>query len=179
MRGRRATRGQGVSRTTPHTRACAAKAGLVEAFARLVQTPKQARLRVAGYLSPQDRPYFDKVVASLKNQGLEQHFEYVGEVTRAQKLAFLRSLHLLSVPTVVQESKGLYVLEAMACGVPVVQPRHGSFPELIEATGGGLLYDTDRPDALTEALARLMKDSALRKSLADRGAPIGPRSLYG
>ena len=142
---------------------------LMKAFARLVQLRKPVRLRVAGYLSPQDRPYFEKAVASLKNQGLEQHFEYVGEVTRAQKLAFLRSLHLLSVPTVVQESKGLYVLEAMASGVPVVQPRHGSFPELIEATGGGLLYDTDRPDALTEALARLMDDHALRESLAERG----------
>jgi glycosyltransferase involved in cell wall biosynthesis len=49
------------------------------------------------------------------------------------------------VPTSYREPKGLYVLEALANGVPVVQPKHGSFPELIEATGGGLLVNPEDP----------------------------------
>ena len=63
----------------------------------------------------------------------------------ADKVRFLQSLDVLSVPTTYREPKGLYVLEALANGVPVVQPRHGSFPELIEATGGGLLVEPERP----------------------------------
>ncbi len=66
-------------------------------------------------------------------------------------------------------SKGLYVLEALANGVPVVQPRHGSFPELIEATGGGVLVPPDNTDALAEALAQLRDDHAEREKLGQRG----------
>jgi len=102
-------------------------------------------------------------------QGVADAFEYVGEVNREQKLDFLHGLHVLSVPTVYAESKGLYVLEALAVGVPVVQPKHGSFPELIEATGGGLLYDPRRSRGLADALGYLMDDSALRRRLAEQG----------
>ncbi len=93
----------------------------------------------------------------------------MGELDRSGKFEFLRRLHLLSVPTVYREAKGLFVLEAMACGVPVVQPRHGSFPEIVEATGGGLLYDPADPGALAEGIGRLMDDPDLRKDLGERG----------
>ncbi len=143
---------------------------LCETFARLRQAGRRCRLRAAGYLGPADRAYYKDILANLRLQGLAERFEYVGEVTRQQKLAFLSTLHVLSVPTVYRESKGLYVLEAMACGVPVVQPRHGSFPELIEATGGGLLYDPNESGTQAEALARLMEDGKLRNRLAAEGA---------
>jgi glycosyltransferase involved in cell wall biosynthesis len=84
-------------------------------------------------------------------------------------MEFLRSLHVVSVPTVYCEAKGLYVLEAMAQGVPVVQPRHGSFPELIEATGGGLLFEPGVASALAEPLACLMDDAVLRRHLGAQG----------
>jgi glycosyltransferase involved in cell wall biosynthesis len=63
----------------------------------------------------------------------------------------------------------LYVLEALANGVPVVQPRHGSFPELVEATGGGLLVNPDDPADLAGGLRRLMEDAALRAELGRKG----------
>ena len=84
----------------------------------------------------------------------------------------LQSSHVLSVPTVYHEAKGLYVLEALAAGVPVVQPRHGSFPELIEATGGGLLYDpaqTSDATGLADAIAQLMDDPDRRRRLGRAG----------
>ena len=143
---------------------------LCETFAQLRQEGRRCRLRVAGYLGPADRAYYKDIVAKLRRHGLAERFEYVGEVTRQQKLAFLSTLHVLSVPTVYRESKGLYVLEAMACGVPVVQPSHGSFPELIEATGGGLLYDPIESGTQAKALARLMEDGKLRNRLAAEGA---------
>ncbi|MFW6344786.1 MAG: glycosyltransferase, partial [Halomonas sp.] len=61
------------------------------------------------------------------------------------KVRFLQQLSVLAVPTRHPEASALYVLEAMACGVPVVQPDHGTFPELIEATGGGLLCEPNDP----------------------------------
>jgi len=90
-------------------------------------------------------------------------------VTRDEKMDFLRGCHAFSVPAVFPEAKGFYILEALAAGVPVVQPRSGAFPELVNATGGGLLYDPDGPQPLADALARLMDDPLLRKRLADQG----------
>jgi glycosyltransferase involved in cell wall biosynthesis len=82
---------------------------------------------------------------------------------------FLESLDVLSVPTTYREPKGLYVLEALACGVPVVQPRHGSFPELIEATGGGMLVEPNNAASLAEGLATLLRDEGRRKELGATG----------
>ena len=75
---------------------------------------------------------------------------FLGEVDRSGKQKFLNSIDILSVPTIYEEPKGLYALEALAHGVPIVQPRHGSFPEMIEATGGGLLVEPHSAAALAE-----------------------------
>jgi glycosyltransferase involved in cell wall biosynthesis len=82
---------------------------------------------------------------------------------------FLQGIDILSVPTTYREPKGLYVLEALANGVPVVQPRHGSFPELIEATGGGLLVNPDDPADLARGLRQLLEDPAHRDELGRKG----------
>ena len=87
----------------------------------------------------------------------------------ATKVRFLQSLDILTVPTVYREPKGLYVLEAWANGVPVVQPRHGSFPELIEAAGGGVLVTPEDPAELAHALRELLENHQRRAELARRG----------
>jgi glycosyltransferase involved in cell wall biosynthesis len=152
-------------------------ANLCEVFVQLRRGGRDCRLLAAGYLAPTDRSYLDRVCAALRDAGAIGEFEYVGEVDRAAKLSFLRSLHVLSVPTDYPEPKGLYLLEAMACGVPVVQPHKGSFPEIVGATGGGLLYDPTSPDALAGALTRLMDDAELRERLGDRGRLAVRRSF--
>lgn len=142
---------------------------LCEALAELRSAGRDCRVLAAGYLAPADRPYLTRILARLHERGVEAHFEYRGEVTRESKIALFTCLHVLSVPSTYREAKGLYVLEALAGGVPVVQPRHGSFPELIQQTGGGLLYDPDEPGALAAAVARLMDDESLRRRLAAAG----------
>jgi glycosyltransferase involved in cell wall biosynthesis len=65
----------------------------------------------------------------------------------------------------------------MASGVPVVQPRHGAFPEIVERTGGGLLVAPDDPQALAEGLAALHADPVLAEALGKAGASA-VRSQY-
>lgn len=135
---------------------------LLEAFARL---GRDARLRVAGYIGPGERQWVDSALARAS----DDRIELVGEVDRAGKIAFLHSLDVLALPTLYREAKGLPALEAMACGVPVVAPDHGGFPEMLAATQGGLLYEAHSADALAAAIARLRDDVTLRRELGRRG----------
>lgn len=152
---------------------------LAEAFRQVSERagPGKVVLRAAGYLGPKDRPYFEEVRRRIESWGLAGSFEYLGELDRAAKIRFLNGLDLLSVPTIYRESKGLSVLEALANGVPVVQPEHGSFPEIIENTGGGILFEPGSAEALASALESLMGDTARRRELGDRGREA-VRRLY-
>lgn len=146
---------------------------LVEAF-RLLTADWPAgrpppRLAVAGWIGPRDRAWVEGLRGELAAAGLADRAEMGGEVDRAGKLALLARLDVLSVPTAYRESKGRFVLEALAAGVPVVEPDHGAFPELIAATGGGLLVDPGSPPALAAALRRLADDPALARDLGRRG----------
>jgi glycosyltransferase involved in cell wall biosynthesis len=90
-------------------------------------------------------------------------------VDRAGKIEMLDSIDVFSVPTTYPEAKGIYVLEALSRGVPVVLPEHGSFPELIEQTGGGVLVPPKDPLALAEALAELLLNPNRRTELGRAG----------
>lgn len=151
-------------------RICAEKglAELVEAFRILHAKHPHTKLRAGGYLGKSDRRYFEAV--RKRTAELGPAFEYVGSpATHAEKVAFYRSLDVLSVPTVYREPKGIYVLEALANGVPVVHPAHGAFPELIAATGGGLLCRPGDPHDLAEKLEELYLDRDRRLALASAG----------
>lgn len=127
------------------------------------------RLHVAGYLPPQHRRYLRDVERQLRGWGLAGDYHYAGEVTREQKIAFLAGLDVLAVGTTYPEPKGLYVLEALANGVPVVAPRHGAFPELLAETGGGVLVAPGDPAALAAALAELLRNPGRRERLGRAG----------
>ncbi len=145
---------------------------LVEAVARLASQhgPEAVKLRVAGYLGVRDEEYFAGVRARVTELGLEDRFEHLGEVSRAEKIAFLDGVDVLSVPTTYKDPKGLFVLEAWANGVPVVQPAHGSFPEMISASGGGVLCEPGSVESLAASLESLMDDEETRRDLGRRGA---------
>jgi glycosyltransferase involved in cell wall biosynthesis len=144
---------------------------LVEAFRLLRRGPgaPPCRLRVSGWLGDNHRPYLHGLKEQLRGDGLLDDFEHTEAPDHAGKVQFLKGLDVLSVPTVYREPKGLYVLEALANGVPVVQPRHGSFPELVGATGGGLLVEPDDPADLARGLGRLLADAPLREELGRKG----------
>ncbi len=136
-----------------------------------------SRLVAAGYMGADHRSYLDGIQRSLTAAGLRDEFQYFGTVDREQKVRFLQSIDLLSVPSGYHEPKGLYLLEAMASGVPVVQPNHGAFPELIDRTGGGLLARSERPEDIADAILELWRDPARAAAMGARGA-AGVRRAY-
>ncbi len=141
---------------------------LVEAFRILHREHPRTRLVAAGYLGSRDRAYFEKVSRDAADLG--DAFQYRGSpVDHGGKVEFLKALDVLSVPTVYREPKGLYILEALANGVPVVQPRHGAFPELLEATGGGLSVHPGDAADLARGLGELIMNPERRFALAESG----------
>ncbi len=143
---------------------------LAEAY-RLMRHEKglpASRLEAAGYLGAEHRDYLASVERSLKDWGLADEFRYHGAVDRDQKIAFLRSVDVLSVPGPYPDPKGTYLLEAMAAGTPVVQPRSGAYVETIERTGGGLLVDGSA-HALADGLMQLARDPGQARAFGERG----------
>ncbi len=152
---------------------------LCEAYRLLRQMPGVGltRLRAGGYLGEAGRVHLEEIRRNMTAWRLAEQFDYVGEPDRVGKIDFLRNLDVFSMPTIYCESKGLPVLEALACGVPFVEPAHGVFPELAEATGGGLLVKPDDPQSLAEGLARLVSDARLREELGRRGREVVHRDF--
>jgi glycosyltransferase involved in cell wall biosynthesis len=152
---------------------------LADAY-RILRTEKglpPSRLLAAGYLAPEHKPYLERIAQSLRGAGLGNEFVYRGAVDRANKVRFFHDIDVLSVPSGYHEPKGLYLLEAMACGVPVVQPNHGAFPEILARTGGGVLAKSEKGVDVADAIHELWKDPAKAAALSRAGAE-GVRRHY-
>ncbi len=128
-----------------------------------------ARLEVAGYMASEHRAYLRGIQQQMSDSGLDGELRYRGTLDRAAKVKFLQGLDVLSVPSSYKEPKGMYLLEAMACGVPVVQPRHGAFPEIIEKTRGGLLVDSEHGTDVAAGIVSIWEDPGLADELGRNG----------
>jgi glycosyltransferase involved in cell wall biosynthesis len=144
---------------------------LVEAYVLLRQRGRvgQLELRVGGSCGPADGAFVDSLRERLQASGLLGEVEFHPNLDRAGKLEFLRSLSVFSAPARYGEAFGLYVIEALAAGVPVVQPRTAAFPELIEATGGGVLCAAGDAPALAEAVEELLLNPTRARGLGEAG----------
>jgi len=144
---------------------------LAEAFILLKRRPQfqAARLRVSGGSIAGDETFISEVRAALTAAGVDADVEFVSDFSREGKQEFLRTLSVVSVPTPRPEAFGLFVLESLACGVPLVLPRHGAFVELSEETQGCVLTEPNDPRALADALADLLGDERRRSELGARG----------
>jgi glycosyltransferase involved in cell wall biosynthesis len=127
------------------------------------------RLHIAGSVTPSDEPYVNELQARLDIAGLANDVGFHPNITREEKIEFLRGLSVLSVPATYGESFGLYLIEAWATGIPVVQPRHAAFPELIELTGAGLLHEPGDAASLADKLQLLLTDPTAADEMGKRG----------
>ena len=152
---------------------------LAEAYRLLRQrTPeRRIRLEIAGYLAPEHHDYLSRIESQLSDWGLANEFHYRGVLDRDAKITFLKGLDVMSVPATYDEPKGMSLLEAMAAGVPVVQPRRGSFTEIIERTAGGLLVEGSDGVSIASGLQALIESPSLAAELGER-AFAGVRDHY-
>lgn len=141
---------------------------LLEAFLRLRARQPGIVLRVAGKVL--DSGYWKEIERRVRQAKAEEAFEYLGEVTFAEKVRFLHACHLFCVPSRIAESRGHAVMEAMAAGAPVVAPDTGIFPEMLALTGGGVLFESGNGEDLARVLGELISDHAKREVLGAAGA---------
>jgi glycosyltransferase involved in cell wall biosynthesis len=141
---------------------------LVDAFISLVRSGEfpNIRLLAGGYVSRAYDVYVNAIRKTIKQNGLEDRIKLLGTLERAEKLDFFRQIDVFSVPAVYPDPKGISILEALASGVPVVQPEHGAYPEWIKATQGGLLHRPHDSLDLAQKLSFLLRNEDLRNQMS-------------
>ena len=100
---------------------------------------------------------------------LSEYFNYSEAPTLEEKKDFFSKIDVFTMPTDQEEPKGIPVLEALASGLPVVQPDKGVFTNVINTTKGGVLYDDRQPSALSQELLKLLDDPEKAEVLGQTG----------
>ncbi len=144
---------------------------LVDAFIKLKNNRnlKNAKLRIAGGRTSADTEFINSIQKKLTSAGFIDDVQFLSAFDRDTKIDFLQTLSLLSVPEKRPVAYTLYLIEALAAGVPVVAPQSGVLPELLEITGGGVLYEPNSTDALVEAMQSLLLDPKHAQQLGKQG----------
>lgn len=143
---------------------------LIDAFVELAPMPgmETVRLRVGGAVTPSDESYVGGLKEKLRQAGFADRVTWEPNLSFEAKVRFLHELSVFSVPATCGEAFGMYVIEAQACGVPVVEPRHGAFPEILAQTRGGLLCEPDDPRSLAATLRELLTMGPERREMGVR-----------
>lgn len=128
---------------------------LIEAFLLLRQKPgfETIQLHLAGGWTGDDQPLLRELQLRIQRAGAAPAVRFTPVLERVERIAFLESVSLICVPARAESSFGLFILESLAAGRPVLLPRQGAFPEVLSATGGGLLFDELIPESIAAALA--------------------------
>jgi len=144
---------------------------VVDAFLELKQDTrfKNLRLHMTGGYTGLDKPFVDRQIARITEQGWKDDVRIFREFDKKNRIPFLKSLTLLSVPVPSGEAFGAYQVESLAAGVPVVQPDVGCYPEFVEATRGGVIFKPNTGEALAEAVASLLLDPERVRQLGEQG----------
>jgi len=144
---------------------------LVEAFILLKKKDqfRRVRLHISGGRSPADEPLIRALCHRLAEAGALDDLAFGTDFSFEARLEFLQNLTVLAVPEKTPVAYGLYVLEALACGVPFVEPAIGIFPEILGQTGGGVLYQDNTAEGLAAALEPLLVDLDRAYNLGQQG----------
>jgi len=126
-------------------------------------------LNVCGGYTGDDKPFVSEQIKKIREYGFKKSIRIYPEFQGNKKAEFFNDVDVISVPVRKYDGYGLYILEANSAGVPVVQPSTGAFPEIINMTGGGIIYQPDTVEALAENLAGILNDEILRDALGKAG----------
>jgi glycosyltransferase involved in cell wall biosynthesis len=144
---------------------------LVDAFILLKQKEgyEDVRLVLTGGSTGDDRKFLSDIRKKLKDQHLAEQVEFHEDFEQEGLRQFFEKVSVVSVPVRNGEAFGIYLLECMVSGVPVVQPAEGAFPEIIGLTNGGVVYRENTPEALSQSLGKLLSDPAEMDRLSRTG----------
>jgi glycosyltransferase involved in cell wall biosynthesis len=147
---------------------------LVDAFIRLKKDNrfKDLKLHMTGGYPGDDKHFVNELLKKISKHGYENDVKIFKHFNRENRIKFLQSLTLLSVPVPGGEAFGAYQVEALAAGVPVVQPNVGCYPEFVEATNGGIIYEPNNSESLARSIASLLADPAKVSELGDQGRRV-------
>ncbi len=137
---------------------------LIEAFAKGFKLAGEAKLVIAGKIMK--KPYWEKIQARIRELGITDNVQYIGEIDLKTKLEMLESCSVFIMPSRINESRGMIVMEAMSKSLPVIAPDNGIFPELIGRHDAGVLVKPEDPKAIAEALNTIMSDPTRAEQLA-------------
>lgn len=144
---------------------------LVNAFIMLKKDSKweNVKLIITGGSTSDDDQFIKKIKRKIDQAGIRESVDFHKDFEEEGCHEFFNKISLLSVPVLEGEAFGLYLLESMASGVPVVQPALGAFPEIIEKAGGGVVYQSNTPDQLANTLADILSDPIKLTELSKAG----------
>ncbi len=147
---------------------------LVDAFLKLKKDRqfKDLKLHLTGGYTSDDKSFVNGMLKKIAEDGFTNDVIVFSEFCKESRIKFLKSLTLLSVPVPTGESFGAYQIEALAAGVPIVQPNVGCYPEIVEATQGGVLYEPNTGEKLADAIASLLSDQEKVRKLGEQGREV-------
>ena len=123
------------------------------------------KLKIAAKVDKADEDYFQETIVPLLDQ---PHVEFLGEIGERDKSAFLGGASGLLFPIAWREPFGLVMIEAMACGTPVVAFRNGSVPEVIEDGVTGFVVDDEQQAAAAVGRLGGLDRTAIRRTFDRR-----------
>lgn len=138
---------------------------LVRAFAKAIGTGKRSFPHHLVLAGAKGWHYAD-VFAEVERLGLQDRVHFPGFVSSEEQSLWYAAAEAFVYPSL-YEGFGLPVLEAMACGTPVLASNAASLPEVVG--DAGLLVAPDDEEGLAENLRRLLDDASLRRTLRERG----------
>lgn len=143
---------------------------LVDAFTILKQnrTWSDVKLIITGGATGENDRFMKKIRKKIRQSGLEDQVVFHKDF-EAGRHDFFRMVSMISVPVLEGEAFGMYLLESMASGVPVVQPALGAFPEIVKKSGGGIIYEPNTPEKLADALSGLLGNREKLNQLSEAG----------
>ena len=134
---------------------------LVDAFILLKKKEEfeDVGMVLTGGSTGDDRKYISDIKGKIREHGLQEQVEFHEDFEEEGLKDYFEKVSMVSVPVRNGEAFGIYLLECMASGIPVVQPDLGAFPEIINLTDGGVIYKSNTPEALAESLESLLTNS--------------------
>ena len=142
----------------------------VDAFIEINKNREpKIKMLSGGWLGESDRSYFEEQTKKIDQANLSEYFNYSEAPTLEEKKDFFSKIDVFTMPTDQEEPKGIPVLEALASGLPVVQPDKGVFTNVINTTKGGILYNDREPSALSQELLKLLDNPEKAEVLGQTG----------